>query len=196
MSNCFSEKSPFLGRRGRRNFFLCGGMDGRQRDGCHRAGWGQSFRSLYGLILRKKGIDSSGEASQKNSDRKGLHLLSDGHPDGREVAFIARARERIDSPEKPWVILLGPITTFLDEDVPEREVRPLFERSLRKMEEMALGGIPFFLFQPSRIPLSKGDGGSGFKESLSHEKALPIFQSGLEDRVWRIKDQRSFWKKD
>ena len=49
--------------------------------------------------------------------------------------------------EKRWVILLGPISTFLDEDVPEREVRPLFERSLKKIEEMAVRGIPFLLFQ-------------------------------------------------
>ena len=55
--------------------------------------------------------------------------------------------------QKPWVILLGPITTFLDEDVPEREVRPLFERSLKKVEILAEEGVPFFLFQamlPSR----------------------------------------------
>src|SRR3989304_5186210 len=51
--------------------------------------------------------------------------------------------------QKPWIILLGPLTTFLDEDVPEREVRPLFERSLRKIEEMASGGVPFLLFQSS-----------------------------------------------
>jgi hypothetical protein len=41
----------------------------------------------------------------------------------------------------------------LDEDVPEREVRPLFERSLRKVEILAEEGVPFFLFQsllPSR----------------------------------------------
>lgn len=50
--------------------------------------------------------------------------------------------------QKPWIILLGLINTFLDEDVSEREVRPLFERSLRKIEEMALRGIPFLLFQP------------------------------------------------
>jgi hypothetical protein len=51
-------------------------------------------------------------------------------------------------PRKPCVILLGPVTTFLDEDVPEREVGPLFERSLRRMEMMAGEGVPFFLFQP------------------------------------------------
>lgn len=56
---------------------------------------------------------------------------------------------------KLQVILLGPITTFLDEDVPEREIRPLFERSLQKMEEMALRGIPFFLFQSPVSPSSK-----------------------------------------
>jgi len=31
-------------------------------------------------------------------------------------------------PQKPWVMLLGPISPFLDEDVPEREVRPFFEK--------------------------------------------------------------------
>ena len=44
-------------------------------------------------------------------------------------------------------ILLGPITTFLDEDVPEREIGPLFERTLQKMEGMAEEGIPLLLFQ-------------------------------------------------
>lgn len=66
---------------------------------------------------------------------------------GRLISLVGTIHE---SPvQKPWVILLGPITTFLDEDVPEREIRPLFERSLKKVEEMAMGGIPFFLFQPS-----------------------------------------------
>jgi hypothetical protein len=54
--------------------------------------------------------------------------------------------------QRPWVILLGPLTTFFDEDVPEREVRPLFERSLRKVEGMVMEGTPFFLFQPSVSP--------------------------------------------
>jgi len=49
--------------------------------------------------------------------------------------------------QKIRVILLGPLTTFLDEDVPEREVQPLFEKALRKVEEMASEGVPFFLFQ-------------------------------------------------
>ena len=56
---------------------------------------------------------------------------------------------RHESPlQKPWVILLGLITPFLDEDVPEREVRPLFEKILKKMESLAAAGVPFFLFQP------------------------------------------------
>jgi len=45
----------------------------------------------------------------------------------------------------------------MDEDVSEREVRPLFERSLKKIEEMAMKGVPFLLFQPSifsKSPLS------------------------------------------
>jgi len=71
------------------------------------------------------------------------------------------------------VILLGPITTFLDEDVPEREVRPLFERALKKVEEMAVGGVPFFLFQSAVSPGSK-------RASLM--KRL----SDFSDLVWRI----------
>ncbi len=64
-----------------------------------------------------------------------------------------KLKSAIGQVQKPWVILLGPITTFLDEDIPEREVRPLFERALREVELLAEKGIPFFLFQamlPSR----------------------------------------------
>jgi hypothetical protein len=61
----------------------------------------------------------------------------------------------IAQPERRWIILLGLINTFLDEDVSDREVRPLFEKSLRKIEEMALRGVPFFLFQPTVSPDSK-----------------------------------------
>ncbi len=74
---------------------------------------------------------------------------------------------------KPQVILLGPITTFLDEDVSEREIRPLFDRSLQKMEEMALRGIPFFLFQPS-VP------------SDSRRAYLTKRLSQFSNWVWRI----------
>jgi len=64
----------------------------------------------------------------------------------------------IAQPKKCWIILLGLINTFLDEDVSDREVRPLFEKSLRKLEEMALRGVPFFLFQSSDFnpPFPKG----------------------------------------
>jgi hypothetical protein len=52
----------------------------------------------------------------------------------------------------PKVILLGPLTTFLDEDVSEREASPLLERSLKKVDVLAAEGISFFLFQ-SPVPL-------------------------------------------
>ncbi len=63
---------------------------------------------------------------------------------------------RHESPlQKPWVVLLGLITPFLDEDVPEREVRPLFEKILKKIEGLATAGVPFFLFQPLDFTHSK-----------------------------------------
>jgi hypothetical protein len=81
--------------------------------------------------------------------------------------------EEIAQQQKPWVILLGLVTPFLDEDVSEREVRPLFERSLRRVEGMAAGGIPFFLFEPSAASDSK-------RAYLTRR----LFQ--FSDLIWRI----------
>ena len=75
--------------------------------------------------------------------------------------------------EKPWVIILGPMTTFLDEDVPEREVQPLFNRCLKKVEEMAMEGIPFLLFQSS-----------GFSDSKRTYLTKRLFQ--FSNLTWRI----------
>ncbi len=66
---------------------------------------------------------------------------------GEKLTSLLRQERTVAQMQKPWVILLGPITTFLDEDVPEREVRPLFERSLRKLEILAEEGVSLFLFQ-------------------------------------------------
>ena len=87
--------------------------------------------------------------------------------------------------QKPWVILLGPLTTFLDEDVPEREVRPLFERSLGKIEGMASKGVPFLLFQsnPPSPPLRKG-GEGGFMSSKRAYLMRRLLQFANE--AWRI----------
>jgi len=74
---------------------------------------------------------------------------------GEQLPTLLKEERATVPTKKPWVILLGPITTFLDEDVSEREIRPLFDRSLQKMEEMALRGIPFFLFQPSVLSDSR-----------------------------------------
>jgi len=70
---------------------------------------------------------------------------------GERLPHLFRQERATTLLQNPWVILLGPVTTFLDEDVSEGEVRPLFERSLRRIEGMAREGIPFFLFQ-SPIP--------------------------------------------
>jgi hypothetical protein len=91
--------------------------------------------------------------------------------------------------QKPCVILLGPITTFLDEDVPERETRPLFERMLRKMEEMAMDRVSFFLFQPNppftKVGTTRNRGGSG--GLVNSKRAFlerRLFQ--ISTLVWRI----------
>jgi hypothetical protein len=75
--------------------------------------------------------------------------------------------------QKIQVLLLGPITTFLNEDVPEREVRPLFERALEKVENMVAEGVSFFLFQSSASPSSK-------------RAFLMKRLSDFSDLVWRI----------
>ena len=90
--------------------------------------------------------------------------------------------------QKPWVILLGPITTFFDEDVPEREVRPLFERSLKRVEEIAMEGIPFFLFQPSAVSKNNPPTSPLVKRGLMDSKRAyltrRLFQ--FSNLVWRI----------
>jgi hypothetical protein len=68
---------------------------------------------------------------------------------GERLTYLLRKEGKIAQVQRPWVILIGPLSTFLDEDVPEREAGPLFERSLRKMETLAIEEIPFFLFQAS-----------------------------------------------
>ncbi len=83
-------------------------------------------------------------------------------------------KERTNSKgEKPQVILLGPINTFLDEDVSERDIRPLFERALSKIEGMAAEGVPFFLFQSPAFSDSK-------------RAYLMTRLSQFSDWVWRI----------
>jgi len=77
------------------------------------------------------------------------------------------------SSRKPWVILLGPVTPFLDEDVPDKEIGPLFERALKKVEGMASKGVSFLLFQPS-IPSNSKRG----------YLAKRLFQ--FSDLIWRI----------
>ncbi len=70
---------------------------------------------------------------------------------GEKLALLFKEEGTGILQKRPWVILPGFITTFLDEDVPERDARLLFERSIKRMEEMALEGIPFLLFQSNRF---------------------------------------------
>ncbi|MFB0507587.1 MAG: hypothetical protein ACETWT_12725 [Thermodesulfobacteriota bacterium] len=59
-----------------------------------------------------------------------------------------RLEAMIDSHQNPLVILLGPITTLLDEDIPEQEVNLLFRGMLAKLDELNPRGLPFLLMQP------------------------------------------------
>ena len=106
-----------------------------------------------------------------------------------KLVALLRQEEAIDQTHKPWVILLGPISTFLDEDVPERETRPLFERMLGKIVEMAVDGISFFLFQPdppfSKVGTTRNRGGSGgLVNSKRTFLTRRLFQ--ISTLAWRI----------
>ena len=104
---------------------------------------------------------------------------------GERLNSLLSEEGAIGQSENRWVILLGPVTPFMDEDVSERESRPLFERSLKKIEEMALKGIPFLLFQPNPPfpPFSKG-GVGGLMDSKRTYFMRRLLQ--FSNEVWRI----------
>jgi len=119
-----------------------------------------------------------------------------------KLIALLRKEEAINQTHKPWVVLLGPVTTFLDEDVPEREARPLFERMLKKVEEMAMDSISFFLFQPnppftklgtsrydSRSDTRNRGGAGGFVNSKRAFLERRLFQ--ISTAVWRI-----YWEEE
>lgn len=93
-------------------------------------------------------------------------------------------------PKRPWVILLGFITTFLDEDIPERGARLLFERSIKRIEEMALKGVPFLLFQSnsfhgfSSFPTFAKAGKKGLRDLRRNYFMKRLFQ--FSNLVWRV----------
>ena len=109
---------------------------------------------------------------------------------GEQLISLLRREGATELLQRRWVILLGPLTTFLDEDVPEREVRPLFERSLRKIEGMASRGVPFLLFQSSVFsenppfpPFTKGRMGR-LRDSKRVYLTKRLFQ--FSNLVWKI----------
>ncbi len=90
----------------------------------------------------------------------------------RLPAFLERERGEAQA-GKPRVILLGLLTTFLDEDVPERESSLLLERVLSRVGGMAQKGVSFLLFQPS-VPFG------------SKRASLMKRVSQFSDMSWRI----------
>jgi hypothetical protein len=101
---------------------------------------------------------------------------------GERLNILLSKEESSSRSQRRWIILLGPLTTFMDEDVSEREVRPLFERSLEKIEEMALKGVPFLLFQPSVFSDSKRDYLTRRLCQFSNE----IWKISLEDQEFNV----------
>jgi hypothetical protein len=74
---------------------------------------------------------------------------------GEKLPLLLKKENLLPSRQKRWIILLGPLSTFLDEDVPEREVRPLFERTLRRVEGVTAAGPSLLIFQSLISPHSK-----------------------------------------
>lgn len=87
---------------------------------------------------------------------------------------------------KPRVILLGPITTFLDEDVSWREVWALFERSLKRIGKIEREGISFFLFQSSVYFNLSFPKGRVRREVESRERSLMKRLLQFSDLAWKV----------
>jgi hypothetical protein len=74
-----------------------------------------------------------------------------------QLSTLVRERlEEMIHPQRNQVaIILGPVTTLLDEDVPDREVNLLFRGMLEKLEDLNPKGLPFLLMQPPVPPRSR-----------------------------------------
>jgi len=98
------------------------------------------------LIARKAAVPPDGVL-------KGIQVARAFTSYQMETLIVERLPQLLEKvSQKPWVILLGAITPFGDEDLSDREVGPLLERILKKMEELSLKGIPLLLFQSSLFP--------------------------------------------
>lgn len=100
-------------------------------------------------------------------------------------------REKLPLYAPSNIIVIGPMNTFLDEDIRDQESRILFDRFLRTMGRMSFKNFRFFLFQSDslRSCFSVPDWRIGQKrERLSHQRRL-YFRKRLfrfSDSVWRI----------
>lgn len=110
----------------------------------------------------------------------------------RERLAFLDDREGLTLSSKPSVIIIGPMNTFLDEDIREDESRFIFSRFLRRIEEMSLKNFRFFLFQstypePGFVSLSDWTGGS-LKRRLSNQRRLYFTMRLLRfsDSIWKI----------
>ena len=182
------RKVLFRGEGADRNFFLCRRMDSRTGidvvvlDGANR------FDPYMVSSFARKVLTSPERLLKKIRIARAFTCYQMATLIEERLVALIEQKGEITQQQKPWVILLGLITPFLDEDVSEREVRPLFERSLRKVEAMAAGGIPFFLFQPfassEHHPLFSKKGAGRLTDSKRTYLTRRLFQ--FSDEVWKI----------
>jgi hypothetical protein len=92
---------------------------------------------------------------------------------GEKLPLLLKRVNPSLSEQRTWIIFLGPLSTFLDEDVPEREARSLLERTLKKAEGLAAEGIPLLIFQ---APIHVHSKRSYFMKRLVH----------FSDWAWKI----------
>lgn len=93
-------------------------------------------------------------------------------------------RERLETmigPHRnPLAILLGPITTLLDEDVSEQEINILFRGMLEKLDELNPKGLPFLLMQP---PIPSGSRRGHLLKRLSRWSDMVVRAASEGERL-------------
>lgn len=94
------------------------------------------------------------------------------------------------SPLRSSIIVMGPMDTFLDEDIRNEESRILFDRFIRTMEKMSFKTFRFLLFQSNSY--RSGVSASGWqigekKKNFTDQRELYFIKRLIQfsDSLWR-----------